>query len=379
MTAHGARFGSPRTANWRRLVGATPADSDADAVTQVLPVIRPASLDPDDDDLDAPVRPQPLGARHPAGRDLTWASHAYQANHRTSAPVSRARMMTVFGVVAATALATVVTLVGGETELPEPSPDWDDSLLIAPGVPGVDQPMPIVPPPPPSPTGPEDHGRGTAAASASVPAPMSVPAAASMSAGSVPSGTARPTSPARPGDGPAPWRTRAVPSSTRSLASASAAAPRGGGSGPPRPDRSGFLRGAGSTPGSGSPGPGAAVVSYEAEAAGNTLGGPAVARTVPGASGGRVVGGLGWLRFNAVRAVAAGRHALTVYYLSPDASAASVRVNGETVLASVTFPAGPRLRSLTVVVPLRAGVNTVQLGAGQRAAPSIDRVTVRAA
>lgn len=326
-----------RANGWNRLARAAP---DPNAITQVLPVIRtdaPAADEVEDVDADDAVQAQPVGARHPAGRDLTWARHSYQGQRRTSAPVSRPRLLIVFGLVAATALATVMTLVGREQDVPEPSPDSDDSLLIAPGVPGDDPPMPIVPPPPPSPTGPTDDARPSASAHPSKTPPSSTPG---------PNGQIRVT----PGPRSVPTRTSAP------VASAS--------------------------PGARS----AAVVSFEAEASANTLGGSATSQSVPQVSGGRVVTNLGrvgtrpegWLRFNGVRAPGPGRYALTVYYLSADASTATVRVNGELLPDPLAFPSTSSVRSVTVVVSLRAGANSIQFGNPDRVAPSIDRVTLRA-
>jgi hypothetical protein len=332
-----------RGGGWNRLARAAP---DANAVTQVLPVVR-ADAPPgrDDDHEEGPVEPAPVGARHPAGRDLTWARHSYQGQRRTSTPISRPRLMIVFGLVAATALATVVTLVGGETPLPEPSPDSDDSLLIAPGVPGDDPPMPIVPPPPPSPTGPSDETQPSASARPSRTPPSSTPA---------------PTRSARASKGVR----------TRPAASPSAVPGRTGSPG-----------------GSSSAGRLAAPVSFEAESGANTLGGAAETQSAPRASGGRVVANLGragsrpegWLRFNGVRAPSAGRYALTVYYLSAAASAATVRVNGQSLPAPMAFPPASSVTSVTVVVSLRGGTNAIQFGNPAGVAPSIDRVTVRAA
>jgi len=350
--ANGSRWanGSRGVGGWNRLARAAP---DANAITQVLPVVGTdsAAAADDDGDQDDPLEPQPLGARHPAGRDLTWARHSYQGQRRTSLPVSRPRLLIVFGLVAATALATVMTLVGGDKELPEPSPDSDDSLLIAPGVPGED-PMPIVPPPPPSPTGPSDDASPSHQARPSATPSRTPPA-------STPAAKLR-----TPGAGPRP---------TRGAASTSAAVPRR----------------TGSPSGSGSGGPSgrlAAPVSFEAESPANTLGGAAATRSASGASGGRVVGNLGragagpegWLRFNGVRAPSPGRYALTVYYLSPNASAVTVRVNGELVPDPPEFPAASSVTSVTLVVSLHSGTNSIQFGNPDRVAPSIDRVTVRA-
>jgi hypothetical protein len=321
------------------------AAPDANAVTQVLPVVRAdVPLVADEPDPDEPLEPQPVGARHPAGRDLTWARHSYQGQRRTSTPISRPRLLIVFGLVAATALATVMTLVGGEPNLPEPSPDSDDSLLIAPGVPGEDPPMPIVPPPPPSPTGPSDDA-GPSAHPNRTP-PSSTPAA---------NRTARATA------GP-----RTVPN----RGAASAAAPGQ----PGAPDGPGVSGGS-----SGSGGRLTAPVSFEAESPANTVGGAAARQPFPPASGGQVVANLGWLRFNGVRAPSPGRYALTVYYLSAGAGAATMQVNDQQVSAVPAFPATTAVRSVTVVVSLRAGTNTIQFGNPGGVAPSIDRVTVRAA
>ena len=134
--------------------------------------------------------------------------------------------------------------------------------------------------------------------------------------------------------------------------------------------------------------PAAAVVTYEAEAVSNTLSGSAVIATYPGASGGRVVktvgawntpAGPGVLRFNHVTASAAGRYALTFYYVHPNSDpnrTVTITVSGSDPV-SVTVSTGTNCcAARTVTVNLAAGANTVTLANRQGRAPAIDKMEI---
>lgn len=124
------------------------------------------------------------------------------------------------------------------------------------------------------------------------------------------------------------------------------------------------------------------VKSYEAEAAGNLVGGTATVRRVQGASGGFVVTGIGGsgniLRFTSVNVASAGSYQVTVYFAAGDARTATIRVNGGSA-SSYSFGSsgGPKLISSRVVtLNLVAGRNTVEFGNPSSAAPDIDRLVI---
>jgi hypothetical protein len=125
----------------------------------------------------------------------------------------------------------------------------------------------------------------------------------------------------------------------------------------------------------------AAVLSYEAEAPGNRLGGRAAPRELAGASGGKVVGWVGegrdnTLAFTGVTVATAGRHQVTIYYASQERRAAAVEVNGA-FAALVDFPSTggwDEVGSTTVTLTLRAGANTIQFGNRYAWAPDFDRL-----
>lgn len=122
-------------------------------------------------------------------------------------------------------------------------------------------------------------------------------------------------------------------------------------------------------------------VSYEAEAPGNTRLGQVHPRPVAEASGGLVIGWIGngpanVLRFNAVSAVAAGAHRVTVYYVAGEARTALITVNNATPV-TVSFPSTggwSTVGSLTVTLTLAAGANTVAVSNPTAWAPDIDRL-----
>jgi alpha-galactosidase-like CBM13-containing protein len=132
-----------------------------------------------------------------------------------------------------------------------------------------------------------------------------------------------------------------------------------------------------------SPGPPPPPVSYEAEAPVNTRLGQVRPRAVADASGGQVVGWIGGgsanvLRFNAITAVSAGPHQVTVYYVAGEVRTALVSVNGAAPV-SVTFPVTggwSTVGSYTLTLTLTAGANTVALSNPTAWAPDIDRIVV---
>jgi hypothetical protein len=125
--------------------------------------------------------------------------------------------------------------------------------------------------------------------------------------------------------------------------------------------------------------PAPAPLSYEAEAPGNRLGRGVAPRSVTGASGGWVVGWIGYggsLRFMGVTAAAAGRYTLTIYYTSAEVRSATVLVNGGPQ-TSVWFPPTrdwTTIGSVSLPVTLARGRNTVELGRRDAWAPDIDRL-----
>jgi uncharacterized protein len=124
--------------------------------------------------------------------------------------------------------------------------------------------------------------------------------------------------------------------------------------------------------------------SYEAEAAGNTLGGQAGARSSAGASGGALVGYVGngtanFLQFNNVQGGSAGgSHQVTVYYASGENRSTTISVNGGTGISVSTPSTGgwDTVGSVTVSLTLRAGANTVRFGNPTGWAPDFDRLVV---
>lgn len=148
---------------------------------------------------------------------------------------------------------------------------------------------------------------------------------------------------------------------------------------PPPPAREGAPPRAGSP----SPSPSPTALSYEAEAPGNRLRGQAAAREVAAASGGRVVGWVGddgdnTLTFTGVTAATAGRHQVTIHYVSGERRAAAMEVN-DRFSGLVEFPptgGWDTVGSVTVTVTLRAGTNTVTFGNRYAWAPDFDRLVL---
>lgn len=131
------------------------------------------------------------------------------------------------------------------------------------------------------------------------------------------------------------------------------------------------------------PSPTPAVLSYEAEAPANRLGGRAAPRDVAGASGGRVVGWVGDDRYNTltfagVTVATAGRYEVTVHYVSQERRAAAIEVNGSFATLVDFAPTGgwDKVGSVKVTLTLRAGANTVEFGNRYSWAPDFDRLVL---
>jgi hypothetical protein len=129
----------------------------------------------------------------------------------------------------------------------------------------------------------------------------------------------------------------------------------------------------------GSPGP----ISYEAEAAANTLAGAAKAADCANCSGGQKVGFVGnggTLTFNGVTAATAGTYRVTVAYLDGSTTGrhATVSVNGAAPQTLTFAPTGDfnTVGTLAVPLALNAGTNTIQFANPTDYAPDIDRIVV---
>ncbi|MCW2638520.1 MAG: Carbohydrate binding family 6 [Dactylosporangium sp.] len=124
------------------------------------------------------------------------------------------------------------------------------------------------------------------------------------------------------------------------------------------------------------------VVAYEAEDPANSRSAGTWLRAVRGTSGGYVIGYVGKgrsLRMTGVNVPAAGRYALTIYYIAGDPRAGTLLINGR-VARSSRFPLTPdwyTVGSVTVPVNLASGGNTIEIGNEQGYAPDIDRIVVR--
>jgi hypothetical protein len=136
------------------------------------------------------------------------------------------------------------------------------------------------------------------------------------------------------------------------------------------------------------PGPPAFTpVTYEAEAAGNTLSGSAWVTTYPGASGGSIVRNIGdWgsaadgsLRFNSVLVPAGAVYSLTFRYVDIDNErnrTAVITVPGSAPI-EVTVAGGSVCCALaTVNVPLKQGQNSITFTNPIGHAPSIDNIVI---
>ena len=136
--------------------------------------------------------------------------------------------------------------------------------------------------------------------------------------------------------------------------------------------------------------PALAPVTYEAEAAGNTVTGSAHAGPYPGASGGRLVRtignwgspqGNGTLRFNGVVVPAAGLYDLTFYFVHPNnepTRSVVVTVSGFGPVVVTASGSAACCGSQTVRVMLNSGANSITFGNPSGHAPSIDRIVLSA-
>jgi chitodextrinase len=131
------------------------------------------------------------------------------------------------------------------------------------------------------------------------------------------------------------------------------------------------------TTGSGGP------VTYEAEAAGNTLVGGASAGGCGGCSGGMKVGNVGGtasVTINGVLAAKAGTYVMTVGYVDADASrTAVVTVNGKPFnlpFAGSNDNDWDTAQTVEVPVQLEAGANTIQFGNPGDYVADIDKITL---
>ncbi|QJD83895.1 DUF4832 domain-containing protein [Cohnella herbarum] len=126
-------------------------------------------------------------------------------------------------------------------------------------------------------------------------------------------------------------------------------------------------------------------ISYEAEAAGNTLAGGAAVSSCGTCSGGSKVGYVGnnggTLQFNGVTPASSGSQTVKVYYLNGDAGrSAQISVNGGSP-ATLNFPNSggwSTVASIDVTLSLTAGTNTIKLSNSGGWAPDFDRITLSA-
>jgi hypothetical protein len=125
------------------------------------------------------------------------------------------------------------------------------------------------------------------------------------------------------------------------------------------------------------------AVSYEAEAAGNTVSGGAQIAGCSGCSGGAKVGdlgGTGIVAINGVTVAHAGTYLMRVAYVDGDSSrTAVVTVNGTAFnlpLSGTNDNDWDNAQTVTVPVQLNAGANTVQFGNPTDYVSDIDKITV---
>jgi alpha-glucosidase len=102
-------------------------------------------------------------------------------------------------------------------------------------------------------------------------------------------------------------------------------------------------------------------------------------------SGGKYVANLGKmnkLRFNNITVEKDTLYALTIFYMSGEEKSAYIKINDEAEPLYYDFmdtggESGRFLAMKTVVVPLQAGTNTIELGNASASCPNIDRITVK--
>jgi alpha-galactosidase len=126
-------------------------------------------------------------------------------------------------------------------------------------------------------------------------------------------------------------------------------------------------------------------VSYEAEAAGNTLSGAARVSSCGGCSGGQKVGFIGngpsnWVRVNGVTATAPGTYRLTIHAAVSGTRSFFVSVNdGAGVEVPVTGSSFSAPVTVTRDVTLSAGANTIRFSNDGAYGPDLDRIVVTGA
>lgn len=156
------------------------------------------------------------------------------------------------------------------------------------------------------------------------------------------------------------------------------------------------------------PAPGATLltpITYQAEAAANTLGGSARVADYPGASGGKIVrniglwsrggrwsrwsrgsrgsgwSGAGTLRFDGVMAPADGRYTLTFFYVhinNEPTRTAVITVSGADPISATVAGGSTCCASKVITVVLRKGANAISFGNPNGHAPSIDKIVIGA-
>ncbi|MFD2328023.1 carbohydrate-binding protein [Cohnella sp. GCM10020058] len=128
----------------------------------------------------------------------------------------------------------------------------------------------------------------------------------------------------------------------------------------------------------------AAVITYEAEWSGNTLGGSAAVASCGGCSGAQKVGNLGnnsgTLQFNSVNGGTGGSQTLTIHYTAGDNTrSATVNVNGTDVSTISLAPTGGwnTVGTYAMTINLNAGSsNTIKFYRNGAYAPDIDKISL---
>jgi alpha-L-fucosidase len=121
---------------------------------------------------------------------------------------------------------------------------------------------------------------------------------------------------------------------------------------------------------------------YEAEAAGNTFGGKAVAAACASCSNGNNVkfvgnGAANTVTFNGVTATTAGNHSVVIRALVSGTRNFTISVNGGApVTVAVTGSSFSTVTTATVNLPLAAGSNKLTFGNSSAYAPDLDAITV---